>query len=644
MSVRIGFAASFVHPIALVLLFGIALSACMSRSVKIDPMILRAKFEEKIHDSFGQKREEMRARGAPPSEFDRLYHLLANARGRLPDIARSTRSAEFAIPGTESSLVHRATVLVQKRHVDFALEFLEKNLAEGRELHREAPRRLAEAAVLKSDLYAVKLEREHARQAILEAVALDGGWWEVHNRLGLYLITEHGKPDWDAAEREFKEAERLVERDEDRIAVLGNLGSYFQHRKLYTEAETRYREALLIGERTLGPEHPDLIGHLVDLADLLYATHRAREAEPLYRRAMAIYDKSSTAGFSCPGAVSVRNLAELLKAENRLDEAEPFMRRAVTLVERCEGRENPQTAFQLSSHAKLLLDMNRPAEAEPLYRHALAITKQSLGPEHPQVAVSLNNLAQLLFALQRLEEAEPLFRQALAIGEKTLGPEHPYVATYLDSLAQFLFTKNRFVEAEPLFRRALAIQEKTSGREHSQVAVQLNNLARCLFFLHRPLEAEPLYRRALAISEKSFGSEHPNIAPHLDNLAQLLSAKKRFSEAEPLYRRALAIDEKHFGREDPKVATHLNNVALLLQATGRNAEAEPMMHQAVLILLKSSLISGKIHPDLRKIFANYFWLSRSTGLGEIQIQWNLAGLRLEAGYTPDEWQKILESL
>ena len=156
----------------------------------------------------------------------------------------------------------------------------------------------------------------------------------------------------------------------------------------------------------------------------------------------------------------------------RHDQAEPLMRRALAIYEKSYGPEHPNVARDLNNLAQLLQATNRLEEAEPLMRRALAIDEKSYGPEHPEVAANLNNLAALLQDTNRLEEAEPLMRRALAIDEKNYGPEHPEVATALNILALLLQATNRLEEAEPLMRRALAIDEKSYGPEHPTVAIR----------------------------------------------------------------------------------------------------------------------------------------------------------------------------
>jgi hypothetical protein len=45
-------------------------------------------------------------------------------------------------------------------------------------------------------------------------------------------------------------------------------------------------------EKSLGPDHPECCHRLNNLAGLLRATNRLAEAEPMYRRALAIDEKS----------------------------------------------------------------------------------------------------------------------------------------------------------------------------------------------------------------------------------------------------------------------------------------------------------------------------------------------------------------
>src|SRR5262249_16063197 len=79
----------------------------------------------------------------------------------------------------------------------------------------------------------------------------------------------------------------------------------------------------------------------------------------------------------------------------RYQEAEPLFKRALAIREKALGPEHPDTAGGLNNLALLFSDQGCYEEAEPLYKRALAIREKVLGPEHPHTPTSLTNLASL---------------------------------------------------------------------------------------------------------------------------------------------------------------------------------------------------------------------------------------------------------
>jgi tetratricopeptide (TPR) repeat protein len=169
-----------------------------------------------------------------------------------------------------------------------------------------------------------------------------------------------------------------------------------------------------------------------------------------------------------------------LKSKANYKEAEPLYRRALAIEETSLGPNHPEFATNLNNLAILLQATNRLSEAEPLFRRALSIDEASVGPKHPEVAKNLNNLAEFLRVTNRLSEAEPLFHRALAIDEASVGPNHPEVAIDLNNLAVLLRVTNRLSEAEPLFRRAVSIVESSLGPDHPNTLTIRKNLGSLL--------------------------------------------------------------------------------------------------------------------------------------------------------------------
>jgi tetratricopeptide (TPR) repeat protein/V8-like Glu-specific endopeptidase len=410
--------------------------------------------------------------------------------------------------------------------------------------------------------------------------------------------------------------------------LMNDFGVYLTEIAEFDKAELLLRRALGVREASFGPDHPDVVLSLINLAFLLSKTNRNSEAELLYRRSLSICENSTLLDATLL-ATSMNNLASLLSKTNRRSEAEPLYRRALSILEASLGPDHPDVASSLNNLALLLFKTNHIREAEPLYRRALSILEASLGPNHPNVATSLNNLASLLSGTNRKEEAEPLYRQSLRIWEITFGPDHPDVAISLNNLALLLSETNRKNEAEPLFRRALGIWEASLGTDHPIVATSLGNLALLLSETDRKREAEPLYRRSLRMKETSLGPDHPDVALSLNNLALLLYQTNRKNESELLYRRALRIRETSLGPDHPYVASTLSTLAKLLSGTNRINEAEPMYRRALGILIAFRASTGHTHPNFELINSNYSLLLTELGNSPEQIAQTLDDIKNE---------------
>ncbi|MDA2935138.1 tetratricopeptide repeat protein, partial [Acidobacteria bacterium AH-259-D05] len=178
------------------------------------------------------------------------------------------------------------------------------------------------------------------------------------------------------------------------------------------------------------------------LASLYHAQGKYAETEPLFRRSLAIGEK--VLGPEHPNvATSLNNLAELYRAQGKYAEAEPLYQRALAIREKALGPEHPNVGQSLNNLAELYHAQGKYAEAESLYQRALAIWEKALGPEHPDVGQSLNNLANLYYNQGKYAEAESLNQRALAIREKALGPEHPNVGQSLNNLASLYHAQGK---------------------------------------------------------------------------------------------------------------------------------------------------------------------------------------------------------
>ncbi len=139
----------------------------------------------------------------------------------------------------------------------------------------------------------------------------------------------------------------------------------------YAEAEKQFLAALREAEK-FGPEDPRLAASLNDLALLYYTQGKNAEAEPLYQRALAIWEK--VLGPEHPDvAYSLNNLAILYQVQGRYEEAETHFVWALAIREDALGLDHPSVAASLEDYAALLRQIGRSAEATEMDTRAKAI-------------------------------------------------------------------------------------------------------------------------------------------------------------------------------------------------------------------------------------------------------------------------------
>ncbi len=293
---------------------------------------------------------------------------------------------------------------------------------------------------------------------------------------------------------------------------------------------------------SLGAEDRDVAEALNDLARLYYFKGEYAKAEPLYQRALAIWEKALGPDHLSV-ALSLSNLAVVYTLQGKYANAGPMFQRALAIREKALRPDHTDIAASLNNLAEFNAYLGDYAKNEPLFQRALAILEKAMGPNHFSVGLLLGNLAGLYSGRGDYLRAEPLYQRELAILEKALGPDHPSVANSLGNLALLYYDQGDYVKAKPLHQRAVAIREKVLGPDHPDLALSLNNLADLYRDRGGYLEAQSLYRRALAIRERALGLQHPDVGKTLTGLARLYATKDDPAQAIVFQSRANDVGE-----------------------------------------------------------------------------------------------------
>jgi tetratricopeptide (TPR) repeat protein len=152
-----------------------------------------------------------------------------------------------------------------------------------------------------------------------------------------------------------------VAHTDDRLALL-----FFQTKR-FADAEPFYRRSLEIYTALLDPANPLLARGYDNLAVTEAMLKKYDESERLYREALKLRDSED--------ALSLRNLALVLVAQDKNADAEPLYRRALAILD-APNNDNPELLKALlPEYISLLRDLKRPAEAARLENRGKSVKR-----------------------------------------------------------------------------------------------------------------------------------------------------------------------------------------------------------------------------------------------------------------------------
>lgn len=432
------------------------------------------------------------------------------------------------------------------------------------------------------------MELIHALAAFLKCSDEEDLPLEVNQETTLHL---------DRCVRHAKAAFVMSERD-----GLGSLpevdslfARFYRKQGRYPDAEWLLKLALAENERALGPQHPNSLRTLENLAIISRRQGNYKIAEQLFKRALAQKQESLTSVSidTIPGKHlsngqspssgrvdilrTIQMLANVYSDQGRYDEAEDLFEQALTGMEVNMGPNHLETLSIRQNLANVYQKRGRYEDAELLYQSALEVKETELGPEHPDTLGTIENLANVYRKQRRYIEAEKMFSRSVESKEKKLGPDHPETLRAVQNLANVYSDQEQYNQAEALYQRALEGNEKLLGLEHPDTLRTVENLENLsiIYYRHRDFEkAETLLKQALAAKEKRVQNQNPDTLRTLRNLGNVHYQLGRYDEAELEYKRVLDCKEK---LEQHDIGGTIQSLARVYRKQGRLGEAEQLM-------------------------------------------------------------------
>ena len=232
--------------------------------------------------------------------------------------------------------------------------------------------------------------------------------------------------------------QQIAERQEDAadlIWFVDHMAALLDEAGLYRELLLRLRTLSLELEEATDREEAWMLSSLAWLADAHRDMGNYEEAETLYLRCMEASER--LLGPEHPDTlITVGNLAVLFEDKGDYEQAEAYYKRELEARERLLGPEHPSTLNTVGNLAGLLRRKGDYEQAEAYYTRCLEASERLLGPEHPSTLITVGNLGLLYSNKGDYEQAEAYFQRCLEASERLLGPEHPHTLNTVGNLAR----------------------------------------------------------------------------------------------------------------------------------------------------------------------------------------------------------------
>jgi non-specific serine/threonine protein kinase/serine/threonine-protein kinase len=364
----------------------------------------------------------------------------------------------------------------------------------------------------------------------------------------------------------------LAKEPELQAQMMDVMGNVYMSLGLYSKSETLLRHAIAIRRQTLGPDHPDTLKSMYDLAIVLNEDSKYSEAEKLARETIDIRRRVLGAQ-NHDTLASMSKLALFTQNEGHYAEAEKLDRSVLEVTKRVFGQQDQLYMDTLQDSAIVSAYQGKYSDAENAFREVLEIDRRTLAPDSLKTLDDTGNLASTLLYEHHYDEAEKLYRDILPQLRRVRGPDHPRTLLVAGNLALTLKDEQRYSESEQLFRETLEIKRKKLGPEHRSTLVTMGNLADTLTDEGKYSEAEQLVRQTLETEQRTLGPDHTDTLATSMGLAEVLKKERRYSDSETLFERTFDGLRKAVGLNHPDTASTAYELATVLALEGKRDAA-----------------------------------------------------------------------
>jgi serine/threonine protein kinase/tetratricopeptide (TPR) repeat protein len=338
-----------------------------------------------------------------------------------------------------------------------------------------------------------------------------------------------------------------------------------------------------------GPDHPDTIASMNDLAVSYAEAGRIQDAIKLYEETLRLA-KARLGPDDRRTLTSIGNLARAYFAAGRIEEAVKLHEETLRLRKAKLGPDDPDTLSSMSNVADSYLAAGRREEAVQLHEETLRLQKAKLGPDHYRTLGSMDDLASAYLQVGRAQEALKLREELLPLRKARFGPDHPLTFGAMVNLASAYTLLGRPRDAIKLLEAVLPVM-KVKMPDHRFTLICMHNLAFSYSEAGCIPEALKLGEETVRLQKAKLGPDHPHTLLSMMHLANSYERAGRDPKALKLREETLRLQKAKLGPHHPDTLASMYNVAVSYTRAGLTQEALKLFKETF------ELMRAKLGPD-----------------------------------------------
>ncbi|CAF3994526.1 unnamed protein product [Adineta steineri] len=276
---------------------------------------------------------------------------------------------------------------------------------------------------------------------------------------------------------QFKKAQEVYEillhqttNESDKSFIYIQLGSIKRNQGEYQEALTYYGKSLIIYQKILPPNHPDLALSYMGIGNVYDDIGDYPKALSSHERALAIRQQSLPSNHPDFGT-SYINIGNVYGKMGDYPKALSYYEKDLAILQQSLPSNHPRLGNSCNNIGIVYRKMNDYPKALSYYEKALAIKQQSLPSNHPSLGMSYNNIGNVYGKMGDYPKALSYYEKDLAIEQQSLPSNHPDLGASYNNIGVMYENMGNYSKAHSFYEHAVQIGQQSLPTNHPNLKI-----------------------------------------------------------------------------------------------------------------------------------------------------------------------------